>query len=64
MSKYGKRSERELTGSSAAVLLQYFDLPDTEMRLQIERIANLSALLVLFFPRLLCEPLIIPGRLN
>lgn len=46
------------------LLPQYFVLTDTEMWLQIERIANLSALLVLFFPRLLCEPLIIPGGLN
>lgn len=34
------------------LLLQYFVLTD------------LSALLVLFFPRLLCKPLIIPGGLN
>lgn len=46
------------------LLLHYFILTDTEMRLQIERFANLYVLLVLFFPRLLCEPLIIPGGLN
>lgn len=46
------------------LLLQYFVLTDTEMWFQIERIADLPALLVLFFPRLLCEPLIIPGGLN
>jgi hypothetical protein len=46
------------------LLLQCFVLTDTEMRLRIERFANLSALLVLFSPRLLCEPLIIPDGLN
>jgi hypothetical protein len=46
------------------LLLQYFVVTDSEMCLQVERIANLSALLVLFFPRLLHEPLIIPGGLN
>lgn len=50
--------------SMLLLLLQYFILTDSEMWLQIERFANLSTLLVLFSPRLLCEPLIIPGGLN